>query len=76
MATKGFPQILGWNEHEMRLDADGRADGQPVYQYFAAPGTATSAEQWTGYKYTYSGSNMTRRELKFKVAWDNRTTEF
>lgn len=65
-----------WDRDEMRQDADGRSDGQAVYQGFSAPGTATDQPRWTIYKYTYSGSFITLRQVAFKKAWDSRSTAF
>lgn len=67
---------IPWDRDEMRQDADSRTDGQSVYQGFAAPGTPTSEERWTIYKYTYSGSFITLRQVAFKKAWDSRATSF
>lgn len=67
---------LTWDRYEMRQDAAGRSDGQAVYQGFAAPETATNQGRWTIFKYTYSGSFITRRQVVFKAAWDDRATSF
>lgn len=73
-----IPIMIGWNEYEMRMDytTDSPPSGSPSYQAFAPPGTATNDAQWTIYKYTYSGTNITRRQVAFKVAWDSRSTSF
>lgn len=73
MAT---PLNLPWDRYEMRQDADGRADGQAVYQGFSSPGMGTNKSTWTIYKYTYSGSFITLRQVVFKKDWDNRSTHF
>ena len=76
-----IPLNLPWNDKEMRLDPDGRADLQPVYQGFAAPphnGDAVTSENiWLIYKFTYgAGGDITRRQIRMKKSWDNRATIF
>lgn len=68
---------LLYNDYEMRMDIDGRADLQPVYQYFAPSETPTDEKRWTGFKFSYGASgDITRRQIRFKVAWDDRATSF
>lgn len=69
-----FPMNLPFDRMEMRQDLDGRTDGQAVYQGFTAPGTATDSSHWLVYKYSYSGSFITRRQVRFKITWDERGT--
>ena len=71
-----FPLNIGWNDKEMRLDYGARTDGQPVYQGFAPSGIGTADAFWTLYAFTYDGSNfVTRRQIKHRAVWDNRSTE-
>ena len=71
------PQLnVPFDRQEMRQDRNGRPDRQPVWQGFAAPETPTDRAAWTVYQYTYDNASFwTRRRVKFKVVWDNRTTE-
>ena len=71
------PLTLPYNDKELRIDYDGRTDGQGVYIGFAAPETPTSEARWTIQKFTFDGSNnVTRRQLRYKIAWDSRTSSF
>lgn len=57
---------------EVRYDAN---DALPNYVGTAAVnGTPTSANAWVIYKYTYSGSNVTRIQKLSNVAWDDRAS--
>lgn len=61
--------------YQLRIDYDGRSDGQPVYRGLAAPGVSTSSSAWTIYKFTYTTDQLTLRQISFKASWDNRATE-
>ena len=68
---------LLYNDYEMRQDPDGRSDLQPVYQFFAPAETPTSENRWIGFKFTYgAGGDITRRQVRLKISWDNRATAF
>ena len=67
-----LPINIPFDRMEMRQDPELRTDGQAVYQGFTAPGSKTSEARWTIYKYDYTGSFITRRQVVFKTAWDNR----
>lgn len=72
-----FPIQTAWNEHEMRVDANGRSDLQPVYQGFATPGTSVSDNGWTLYFFEYgAGGDIQRRSIVFKKDWTNRANHF
>ena len=69
---------LPYNEKDMRLDYDAQTEGQPRWQGFAPPGTATSASAWTIYAFTYETLGgvrvLNQRRTAFKVVWDDRAT--
>lgn len=70
------PVNLEFNDYEFRIST-ARADLQPEYQGFAQAESATTANVWTIYKFTYAaGGDITRRQIVFKRAWDDRTTAF
>lgn len=59
---------------ESRMDYDTRTDDQPVYVGRAYAGTATSADTWTVRKMTYdTKKRVTRIQVQFDIAWDDRT---
>lgn len=59
---------------QLRQDVT-RSDGQPDYIGYASRGVASSQAAWTIHKFTYSGNNMTLRQLAYRAIWDNRATE-
>ena len=68
------PQLgdLGWAA-DIRFDAD---DSAPIYIGLnTTNGAATSSTDWKLYKFTYSGSNVTRIQLAYS-SWDNRASAF
>lgn len=59
--------------HDIRFDAD---DSAPVYIGLnPEPSAVTSANSWIIFKFTYSGSNVTRIQ-KARGSWDNRASLF
>jgi len=72
-----FPINIALFDQQMRVDANGRSDLQPVFQFFSPPGTGVD-ELWTvGYKFTYgSGGDLTRRQVVFKKNWTDRANHF
>ena len=70
------PLNLTFNDYEMRLSTT-RSDLQPEYQGYAVLETPTSANVWTIYKFTYgTDGDLQRRQVRFKINWDNRATSF
>lgn len=69
-----IPLILSLDDYQLRQDVT-RADGQPDYIGKAAPGVIATQGAWTIYKITYSGSNVSLKQVSFKAVWDNRATE-
>lgn len=62
-----------YNFAEVRFDAD---DSAPIYiGKNPTLGAATSDEGWLIYKFTYSGSNVTRIQ-KARGKWDERAGLF
>jgi hypothetical protein len=58
---------------DIRFDAD---DSAPTYIGLnLLKGAATSMTDWKVYKFTYSGSNVTRIQLAYG-SWDNRASIF
>ena len=57
---------------DIRYDA---SDSQPNYIGLASTDLSTSDDGWVIFKFTYSGSNVTRIQ-KTKGVWDNRTSLF
>ena len=56
---------------DIRFDAD---DSAPTYiGLHETNGASTSTDTWKLYKFTYSGSNVTRIQLGYG-AWDNRAS--
>lgn len=63
------PVNLASNTYQYRFDPD---SGTPIYIGVAAMGVTSSAIDWTIYKLTYSGSNITLKQTGFG-AWDDRS---
>lgn len=59
---------------QMRLDYDGRTDGQPVYLGYAQKGVAASADGWIVYKFTYDGSDQVTLRQSYYGVWDDRAS--
>ena len=58
---------------DIRFDPD---DSQPIYiGLHITNGAATTDTGWTVYKFSYSGSNVTRIQLAYG-SWDNRVGLF
>lgn len=58
---------------DIRFDAD---DSAPDYVGLHVDnGASTTDEKWKIYKFTYSGSNVTRIQLAYG-SWDNRASLF
>lgn len=57
-----------------RWDYGARTDGQPDYWGFAPKGLAEGSDGWIIYKYTYSGSNATEKNIAYGN-WTNRASE-
>ena len=81
MSTYSIPFINGTKPQltdagfyaDIRFDAD---DSLPVYIGLSdTNGNSTSSGFWKIYKFTYSGSNVTRIQLNYG-AWDNRASLF
>lgn len=70
------PLHLAYDQKEARYDADGRSDSQPVYIGFAVAETPTNLAAWTIWKFTFSGSFATRRQIVYKKKWDDRSSVF
>lgn len=52
-------------------------DSQPTYIGLNfKSGAATSDTTWVVYKFTYSGSNVTRIQKRESVSWDDRASAF
>lgn len=71
-----FPSsVKGPSKYQMRLDYDGRTDGQPVYVCYSKAGTATSSTDWICNKFTYDGSDqVTVKQTAENVSYDNRAS--
>ena len=69
-------QHVPFNEKEMRIDYDGRTDGQPVFQAFAPGETPITTKLWIIFKFTYVSNQVTRRQVVFKKAWSDRSSLF
>ena len=54
---------------QIRIDPDTSA---PIYVGYAVMGESSSADVWTIYKLTYSGSEITTKQTALG-SWDNRT---
>lgn len=60
-------------ELKQKFDYTAGPGTSPVYIGHAAAGTATSANKWIIWKYTYSGANPTDRDTAYG-SWDDRAT--
>lgn len=54
---------------QVRLEYD--VDDLLIYVGYAAMGVSSSTSEWTLYKLTYSGTNLTLKQSAFD-SWDNR----
>lgn len=72
--SRGARDFLDVGEIEaadVRFDAN---DSAPTYigLNFYSHNASTSTENWVVYKFTYSGSNITRVQKQEDISWDNR----
>lgn len=57
--------------YQIRVEYDG--SNNPLYIGYAPRGEASSASAWLIQKFTYSGTNMTLRQIAYNT-WDNRAS--
>lgn len=59
---------------QIRVDANGRSDNQPVYVGFTEKGNPTSDTEWTVWKITYDSYNDFSYKQSAFGSWDNRAS--
>ena len=76
--VNGYEKDVFAHRHiEIETNQQGRweydGSGNIIYAGYAARGLASSANGWLLHKFTYTGSNITLRQIAYD-SWDNRST--